>query len=138
MKSLSCLLHVVLVTLFGGLCQCSSLPSDVQSKTSDLGEIKGLVIVNNTALDIDDVRLTVANNPRQINVNRVLPMSEFATEFPAKRYRGNAARLTWNQAGKAHSSSNITFSIPSETYQNQPVTVYLNILANGKVVGQIK
>lgn len=138
MKSLASLCAVGSLAIVGGLCQCATSPNTSSSTAPDFGEIKGVVIVNNTSSDIDDIHLTVANTPRQVNVNRVLPMSEFATEFPAKRYEGNAVQLEWAQGGRIYSSKNITLSIPSESYQDQPVTVYLTITPGNQVTSQIK
>ena len=116
------------------LCASCTAPqtSKVQSKSA-MADIDGLVIINNTESDLTEVKLTIAESTRQVNVNRVLPMSEFATAFQAKEYRGRPAQLSWMQNGAAHVSRGITFSLPREVYKDKELTAFLTIGPEGKV-----
>lgn len=98
-----------------------------------MADINGLVIVNNTQSDLTEVKLTIAESNRQVNVNRVLPMSEFATAFQAKEYRGNPAQLSWRQNGVARVSRGLAFSIPREVYKDRALTAFLTIAPDGTV-----
>ncbi|WP_129589603.1 hypothetical protein [Rubritalea profundi] len=103
-----------------------------------MADIDGLVIINNTESDITEVKLTIAESTRQVNVNRVLPMSEFATAFQAKEYRGRPAQLSWRQNGAAHVSREITFFLPREAYKDKVLTAFLTISPEGKIRAEAK
>ena len=103
-----------------------------------MADINGLVIVNNTTSDVTDVKLTIAQSSRQVHVSRVLTMSEFATAFTAKEYRGRPAQLSWRQNGTAHTSSSIVFSLPRELYADKALTAYLIIEPGYKVGAEAK
>ncbi|MEO1857676.1 MAG: hypothetical protein ABGY95_10000 [Rubritalea sp.] len=126
----------VLLTL---LCASCSAPQSPKVQPNPvIADINGLVIINNTQADITEVRLTIAESARQVNVSRVLPMSEFATVFQAKEYRGRPAKLTWRQGGVGHVSLGLIFSTPREVYEGEQLRAFLTIGSEGKVRAEAK
>ena len=121
-----------LAALLAVMCASCSAPQATRAQSKPpMADINGLVIVNNTQSDLTEVKLTIAESNRQVNVNRVLPMSEFATAFQAKEYRGNAAQLSWRQNGVARVSRGLAFSIPREFYKDRALTAFLTIGPDG-------
>jgi hypothetical protein len=125
--------------LLAFLCASCTAPQALKAQSKlAMADIDGLVIINNTESDITEVKLIIAESTRQVNVNRVLPMSEFTTAFQAKEYRGHPAQLSWRQNGATLVSRGITFYIPREVYKDKVLTAFLTISSDGQIRAEAK
>ena len=77
-------------------------------------EISGLIIRNKTDVRIDDIKLKVEKTGAVVTCTTIPPDSDFSTEFPLKRYQGNAVDVFWKQNGRAFMSLDLHAEVPDD------------------------
>ncbi|MHC4783457.1 MAG: hypothetical protein ACYSPJ_06940, partial [Planctomycetota bacterium] len=58
-------------------------------------EIGGLMIRNQTAGPLYDIKLRVEQTSTVVSCNFIPAGGDFSTEFPLRRYQGNSVRVSW-------------------------------------------
>ena len=78
---------------------CVMLMSCAQ-RTQDKGlgfEVHGVIFYNDTANDINDLKLLVNRNGRFVSCGYIPSGGECSTTFPAKEYQGGTLTLSWDE-----------------------------------------
>jgi hypothetical protein len=101
-------------------------------------EIGGLVIRNDTLGPVYDVKLKVEKTRAVVTCNMILPEGNFATQFPLKRYQGNAVDVFWVQNGQPFMARNLHADVPEELDINRPAAAAVIIQGMGRVIVRLE
>lgn len=93
--------------------------------------IDGIVIKNQTAQTIYNIRVHVDKTKAFAYCSHVYTNGECSTGFQIKRYQGNPIRITWEQDNKAWSTDEFFVTMPEAVVPDRPATAKVVVTGNG-------
>jgi hypothetical protein len=101
-------------------------------------EIGGLVIRNQTAGPLYDIKLKVERTGTVVTCNFIPAGGDFSTEFPLRRYQGNSVRVSWQQNGQNFATGDLYAEIPDVLDLNSPAAAVVEIHPAGVAVVRLE
>jgi hypothetical protein len=101
-------------------------------------EIGGLMIRNQTAGPLYDIKLRVEQTSTVVSCNFIPAGGDFSTEFPLRRYQGNSVRVSWQQNGRNFATGDLYAEIPDVLDLNSPAAAVVEIHPAGVAVVRLE
>jgi hypothetical protein len=101
-------------------------------------EIGGLLIRNQTAGPLYDIKLKVERTGTVVTCNFIPAGGDFSTEFPLRRYQGNSVRVRWQQNGQNFATGDLYAEIPDVLDLNSPAAAVVEIHPAGVAVVRLE
>jgi hypothetical protein len=130
MQRISILIKVLAIVLIVNGCRDS-----LQSQPIEIG---GLIVRNQTAGPLYDIKLKVERTGTVVTCNFIPAGGDFSTEFPLRRYQGNSVQISWQQNGRAFATGELYAEIPTKLTPDKSATVIVDIHNNGIAVIRLK
>ena len=120
---------VLLLALVVLLAACSASPD----KPPFRGEliINGLSIYNRTQAYVSAAQLMVPQTGAFVSCGAIAPGAVCATGFPEQEFSGWPVEMTWSQAGRIHSTGQITITPGEEVVEAGEAIVQISIVGPG-------
>ncbi len=129
MRKLSLMLIAVVLPAISG---CGEV---LQSRSIEIG---GLLIRNQTAGPLYDIKLKVERTGTVVTCNFIPAGGNFSTEFPLRRYRHNSVWVTWQQNSRTFTTEEMYAEIPDMLDISSPAAAVVIIQDNGTAVVQLE
>lgn len=94
-------------------------------------EIGGLMIRNQTAGPLYDIKLRVEQTSTVVSCNFIPAGGDFSTEFPLRRYQGNSVRVSWQQNGRNFVTNELYADLPEVLDYSSSAAAVVAIQENG-------
>ena len=101
-------------------------------------EIGGLIIRNQTAGPLYDIRLRVEQTSTVVSCNFINAGGDFSTEFPLRRYQGNSVRVSWQQNGQNFITDDLYAELPEVLDYSSSAAAVVVIQENGVAVVRLE
>jgi hypothetical protein len=101
-------------------------------------EIGGLLIRNQTAGPLYDIKLKVERTGTVVTCNFIPAGGDFSTEFPLRRYQGNSVRVSWQQDRQNFATGDLYAEIPDVLDLNSPAAAVVEIHPAGVAVVRLE
>jgi hypothetical protein len=101
-------------------------------------EIGGLIIRNQTAGPLYDIKLRVEQTSTVVSCNFIPARGDFSTEFPLRRYQGNSVRINWQQNGRNFVTDDLYAELPEVLDYSLPAAAVVVIQENGVAVVRLE
>jgi hypothetical protein len=110
---------------------CAELP-----KSNPL-TVAGLTFHNTTSSPIKNARLRVNKTHGTVACGFILPYKECSTTFPQRQYQGNAITVSWQQAGKTWTATDVYVQLPEHPIPNRTTTALITLGQNGSISARL-
>jgi hypothetical protein len=107
----------------------------LQSRSIEIG---GLLIRNQTAGTLYDIKLKVEKTGTVVTCNFIPAGGDFSTEFPLRRYQGNSVRANWQQNGRNFTTGDLYAEIPDVLDLSSPAVAVVEIYPAGVAVVRLE
>ena len=101
-------------------------------------EIGGLIIRNQTAGSLYDIKLRVEQTSTVVSCNFIPAGGDFSTEFPLRRYQGNSVRVSWQQNGRNFVTDDLYAELPEVLDYSSSAAAVVAIQENGVAVVRLE
>ena len=101
-------------------------------------EIGGLIIRNQTAGPLYDIKLRVEQTSTVVSCNFIPARGDFSTEFPLRRYQGNSVRVSWQQNGRNFVTDELHAELPEVLDYSSSAAAVVAIKENGIAVVRLE
>ena len=101
-------------------------------------EIGGLMIRNQTAGPLYDIKLRVEQTSTVVSCNFIPAGGDFSTEFPLRRYQGNSVRVSWQQNGRNFITDELYAELPEVLDYSLSAAAVVAIQENGVAVVRLE
>jgi hypothetical protein len=101
-------------------------------------EIGGLMIRNQAAGPLYDIRLRVEKTSTVVSCNFIPAGGDFSTEFPLRRYQGNSVRVSWQQNGRNFVTDDLYAELPEVLDYSSSAAAVVVIQENGVAVVRLE
>ena len=101
-------------------------------------EIGGLMIRNQTAGPLYDIKLRVEQTSTVVSCNFIPAGGDFSTEFPLRRYQGNSVRVSWQQNGRNFVTDELYADLPEVLDYSSSAAAVVAIQENGVAVVRLE
>lgn len=124
---------LVVLLLTGYLSACSMPPTKASSVN-----IKRLVFLNQSSIDLNNVRIHIAKTNEVVTCGYILPKSECSTGFPLREYQGNRFDISWVDRGQPKSMKNIQVEVPGNLQLDKPVNALVIYSEQGRFSAKLQ
>lgn len=93
------------------LTGCALSTSEDEAPTL-IAIVDGVVLKNRTRAVMLDAQVLVPETGAFVSCGRILPLSDCATRFPEREYRGQAVVVSWTAVHQAHEVGPIDIEVP--------------------------
>ena len=122
------------ITLLLGLCitvfisGCTTSVATVDEKP----RIQRLILLNESDVQLEDVRIFVTRTRELVTCGAILPRSECSTGFPLREYQGNPFDISWMEYQRAMLARDIQVTVPETLLPGQRVNAVIVFRGDGR------
>jgi len=117
-------MHSLLNILFASLLTAGLAACSVSARPNSL-EIQRLIVVNESARALDEVKIYVAKIREFVSCGYILANSECSIGFPLREYQGNRFDVSWIDNGRAKWVKDIRLSEEENLMSAEPVNAVI-------------
>ena len=114
------------------LAACAAPGGDAEQPEATGLVIQGIVIRNELAFPVTDVRIDVPATGAFAGCGNVLGGSECRTAIEAVDYRANGVVISWKEYGQPHKTDEFVIRIPDQLDPARPAWLEVIIFAMGQ------
>ena len=95
-------------------------------------------VVNNTAVIVREVRVSVANSAIEFDCGDIAPRAQCAKRFGSRRYRYAPIRVEWVFGGRSRQVRDFVIEVPATIYSGAALSAVLEVSPNGTISGHFE
>jgi len=95
--------------------------------------VEGLLVLNRTGSDVQDVRVSVPATGAAVACGRIPEQAGCSTTFPDHVYRGTPLTVSWTEGGRTYRDLTVTLAAPAAADRVAALTAVVELAAGGGV-----